>query len=288
MLGVILAFGALFCWAFGDYFIQKTTKAVGIWKALLYITLTGTIGLLPFVNNEIPTLITNTSNLLLLLATGIILFLAAVFEFRGFKEGKLSVIEPALGVELPITILLSIFIWNERPTLGQGILMIGVFIGITLAVTLTHRHLHYHKKIFERGVIFALLGAVLMGVSNFLMGVSSQQTSPLLTMWFTSAILSVLSFIYMSATGELHGLFTSFKKYQGIILGETILDNLAWICYVFAMSLIPISLATTISESYIAVAVLLGFFINKDKLKHHQKLGVVLATMSVILLSGIS
>ena len=288
MLGVLLAFGALFCWAFGDYFIQKTTKTIGIWKALLYITLTGTIVLLPFVNEEIPAILTNTSDLILLLATGVILFIAAIFEFRGFKEGKLSVIEPALGAELPITILLSIFIWNERPTLSQGLLMLSVFVGITLAVTLTHRHLHYHKSIFEKGVIFALLGAILMGVSNFLMGVSSQQTSPLLTMWFTSAILSVLSFTYMSMTGELHGFFASFRKYPGMILGETILDNLAWICYTFAMSLIPISLATTISESYIAVAVLLGFIINKDKLKHHQKVGIVLATAGVILLSGIS
>lgn len=288
MLGVILALGAMLCWAFGDFYIQKTAKTVGIWKALLYITLAGTIVLFPFIDQEIPTLLNNLGHLVLLTIAGIILFIAAVFDFKGLYEGKFSVIEPVLGIELPITILLSILIWNERPTLMQGMIMFFVFVGITLAVTIRHHHLHLHKRMFEKGVIFAILGAIFMGVSNFLIGISSQQTSPLMAIWYTSAIIALLSFVYMSMTGDLHHLWTEIKKYPKMISFMTILDNLAWIFYAYAMSLIPISLATTISESYIAVAVLLGFIINKDKLKHHQKLGVALATISVIILSGIS
>jgi drug/metabolite transporter (DMT)-like permease len=59
----------------------------------------------------------------------------------------------------------------------------------------------------------------------------------------------------------------------------------AWVSFAKATTFIPIAIATTISESYIALAVLLGLFVNREKLRTHQILGITLATFGVIILA---
>lgn len=78
------------------------------------------------------------------------------------------------------------------------------------------------------------------------------------------------------------------KANPGPIIGQSILDNTAWVAFAFATIFIPISIATTISESYIALAVFLGIFINREKLRPHQMIGVVLALVGVIALSALT
>ncbi|MDI6821251.1 MAG: hypothetical protein QMD65_03755 [Patescibacteria group bacterium] len=51
---------------------------------------------------------------------------------------------------------------------------------------------------------------------------------------------------------------------------------------------LAISIATTISENYIALTVLLGVFINKEKLQRHQFFGIAIAIISVLVLSYIN
>jgi uncharacterized membrane protein len=50
-------------------------------------------------------------------------------------------------------------------------------------------------------------------------------------------------------------------------------------------TLIPIGLTTAISESYIALAVLLGLYFNKEKLRYHQFIGIGIIIAGVIALS---
>lgn len=68
----------------------------------------------------------------------------------------------------------------------------------------------------------------------------------------------------------------------------SISDNIAWIGYAFAMTLIPIAIATGLSESSCIVAVLLGIFINKERLQTHQKVGLVIALTSAMVLAFIT
>ena len=159
-----------------------------------------------------------------------------------------------------------------------------VFLGIILVITKHHSHLHIHKRIFEKGVLFAIFGAITMGLTNFLVGVSSQETSALLTIWYVSVVMLVFSTIYLLATGEHKKLLGDLKNHGRVVAAQSVLDNIAWIAYAFSTTIIPISIATTISESYVALAVMLGVFVNKEKIKQHQILGVVVVILGVILL----
>lgn len=284
--GIVFAFIALVAWGFGDFFIQRTTRAIGSWKALFFIGIVGLVGLFPFVKNDFASL--TSSNLLLLGLLGAVVVFAALFDFEALRQGKIAIVEPIIGLELPITIGLSLTLAGEVLSSYQLFLIGVVFVGIMLAITTHHTHLHYHKRIFERGVILAGIGAIGMALTNFLVGVSSQDISPLMTIWFIHSLIAVVCSAYILYTGKLKDLISDLKKYPKPIIGQSILDNVAWVAFAKATTLIPIAIATTISESYIALAVLLGLFINREKLKARQMLGVALATVGVIALSYFS
>ena len=285
-VGILFALIALVSWGFGDFFIQKTTRVVGSWKALFFIGVVGLVGLFPFVKNDLASL--NSANFLLLGLLGGVVVFAALFDFEALRQGKIAIIEPIVGLELPLTVGLSVTLANESLSSLQLILIGIIFIGIILAITAHHTRLHYHKRIFERGALLAGIGAIGMALANFLVGVSSQNISPLITIWFAHSFLAMVCAIYMLYKGAFGNLIHDLKNYSKPIIGQSILDNVAWVSFAKATTFIPIAIATTISESYIALAVLLGLFVNREKLRKHQVVGIVLAIIGVITISYFS
>lgn len=288
ILGVIFAFLALVSWTVGDFFIQKSVRVVGDLKTLTYIGVVGVIGIFPFIAKELAPLSGDSTRLLLLTFTGVIIFFAAIFDFEALKRGKLAIVEPVLGMELPVTIALSVLLWAERPSPAQYLLMASAFIGIILAITIHHTHLHYRKRLLEKGVLFAALGSIVMGLVNFMVGVSSQETSPLMAIWFTNLIFTLCCLIYMAVKTDFGGIIRDFTKNLRVTLTTSVFDNAAWIFFAFAASMIPISIATTVSESYIAFVVCLGLLLNREKIRWHQLVGVVVTIASIIILSAIT
>ncbi len=284
-MGIIFALIALLSWGFGDFFIQKTVRHIGSWKALFFIGVVGFFSLFPFVKNDVLSLSGN--NLLLLTLLGVVVVFTALFDFEALRKGKIAIIEPIIGLELPLTVGLSIILGHEHPTMLQFSLIGMVFVGIMLAITQHYTHLH-GKRIFEKGVVLAGVGAIGMALTNFLVGVSSQGISPLMTVWFAHSLLAVVCGIYLLTKGEFGNLLSDIRAYPKPIIGQSILDNVAWVAFAFSTTLIPISIATTISESYVALAVLLGIFINREKLKSHQIAGVIFVLIGVSILSYLS
>lgn len=283
--GIIFALIALLAWAGGDFYIQKTTRLVGSWRALFYIGILGLVVLFPWVKNEAMGIFNNPDSLLLLTILTLVTIFVALFDFEALRQGKLAIVEPILGIELPITVGLSMALAGERLGAIELLLVAVVFVGIVLAITKHHTHLHYHKRLFEKGVILAGIGAVGMALVNFLVGTASQKISPLATIWFVHSLIAVVCFLYLLFKGELRSLVTDMKNYSSFIIAQSVFDNAAWIAYAFATTLIPIAIATTISESYIALAVLLGIFVNRERLRPHQIVGIVLAIAGVLGLS---
>lgn len=287
-MGIIFALGALLSWGFGDFFIQRTAREAGIVRAIFFISAIGAIGITPFILGEIPEILASSHLLLLVVVAGLTLFITALFEFEGLKQGKISVIEPLMAMELPLTVALSIFFIGERLSALQIFLIVCIALGILLAITTRLRHLHYHRRFLEKGVLFAGIGAVGMAISNVLVGVSGQETSPLFAIWAINILHGSLAFLWLVARGKLRHLLPFQGERRLHILLMSVLDNAAWIFYVYAVVLIPISITIAISESYIILSVLLGILVNHEKVKRHQKIGMVLATTAVIILAVLS
>lgn len=282
-MGVLCALIALVGWALADYYIQKSSRITGTINTVFINALTGVLVLLPFVFKDLIAL--QKEGLILLSLLGVIAMFEVIFDVGALKQGKISIVEPVFGLELPLTVALSVTLAKENLTTLQSILIFAIAIGIILTITTKFTNLHNHRSLFERGVLYAGLGAIGLALTNFLVGVASQEISPLLAVWFTDIFALVIVGMYIFYQGGFRKLFADFRHYPKQMTGQGIFNEIAWVGFAFATTMIPISIATAISESYVALTVLLGIFISREKIKRHQIIGIILAVTGIIILS---
>jgi drug/metabolite transporter (DMT)-like permease len=282
-VSLIFAFAAMLCWGIGDFLIQRSTRKVGDIEALAFIGVIGTLMLFPFVLKDLDSLL-SLPNILLLCFLGAVTFLAAMFDFEALKKGKLSVIEVIIELELPITIALGFIFFKERLSLLQFAVISFIFIGIILIATKSFKHLRIK---FEKGIVIALIAAFGMGLINFLTAASSKQISPIMAVWFPWVIFSAICFFVLVREKGISKTIKNAKKFKWLILAMGIFDTFAWIFYANAVFHEEISIITAITESYPAVGMVLGVWINKEKIRWHQWTGAAIAFLCSLVLAFI-
>ena len=285
--GIGLAFVAMLCWGFGDFLIQKSVRKLGDWETMFVITGFGFIVLLPFAWHSIPGLFGGSLyDLGMLLLSSVVLFGAALLDLEALKRGKLSIVEPIWSLEIVSAAFLSFVLLKEVVSVLQAVIILVLMAGLMLVAFSEKR---ITKAIFlEKGVIIAAVAAISMGCANFFLGWSGRLTSPVMVNFFTDAFLLAASSIFILTKGRFKSVFKDIKSGYSLILPMAVADNAAWLAYIFSMSLVPIAIATALSESYIIIAVLLGILVNKEKLHLHQKIGLVAALVAAITLAAIT
>ncbi|MFA7707982.1 MAG: DMT family transporter [Candidatus Pacearchaeota archaeon] len=286
MIGVIetsilFAFGAMLFWAFGDFFIQKCTRKIGNVESLAFIGLIGSILLLPFIISQFSSIF-NFQNFLILSVLGVITFVGAILNFEALKQGKLSIIDVIIELELPVVIILAFIFFKETLSLKQALLISLIFTGIVLVSTKSFSH---WKTRFEKGIILAFLAAIGMGIIDFLTSFSSRQISPIMAIWFPWIIFTLFCFIFILKGKGFKRFLKDGWKHKWIVLAMGIFDTLAWFLYAFATLKNEVAIVTAITESYPALAICLGVWFNKEKINWHQWLGAVLALLASIALA---
>jgi drug/metabolite transporter (DMT)-like permease len=284
-IGIALAFGALLAWGCGDFLIEKATRKLGDSLSLFYITAFGNIVLLPFVWRDIPNLVNPSmrGEVGVLLGAGCVALIASLFEFEALRVGKIAVIEPIYALEILITLALGGFILHEWLTPGQSLLVLGLVAGIAL---ISMRSISHFKNVrWEKGITYAFFAVTFMGAENFLTGYGSRLTNPLLATWVIDGVITLVMLVYIVGTGRVAHMVQKAKNNPGLVFWVSLIDNAAWILFAYSVLYIPIGLATAISEAYIALAALLGLYINREKLKLHQFSGLAVAVTAAILLS---
>lgn len=279
MLGVAYALVALVGWAVGDFFIQKSIRRIGLHETLFMVAVGASVFLLPFVWDEVATL--TVRDMVLLSCVSIIMHAYAFMIFNAFKQGKLSVVESIAGFELPLTVALSIGIAGEVLAPAHAVIVGVVILGIILAATKNLHHLR-GQGMFERGAFLAIVAVFLSSLANFSVGLSAKHISPLLVVWVIHVMLVVLRGAILIYLGRVRTLVRGVVAHPIVGVSGVVLDNAAWTGFALAVPLIGIALTTTISESYIALAVLLGVLVNKERLRPHQFFGASMAIAGVV------
>jgi len=282
--GILFALLAMISWGVGDYFIQKVSRIFGIWKCIFFISITGVIILAPFALHDF-SFLHGARSILFIIVAAFIMLIASVFDFEALRQGKLAVMEPIISTELPIAALLAVVLWRESLSLMSWLIIVVIFAGTVLAVTQHHRQLHYHKRIFERGVIFAFTAALCLALLDVVMGASSQTSAPLLTVWLVWIGTGIFSFCYLLAHKQVTELKKNFRDHAAILLMVGVFDMLGWLGFCLASARMSIALTTAIAESYVAITILLGLIINREKILWHQKIGIGVVFISVIVLT---
>lgn len=285
-LGVLFALGALLGWGLGDFSIQRAVRAVGNIRTLFYNTALSMIVFLPFVWKEIGPNFRVLTNWPLLILLCLVLLFTSLFNFEGLKRGKLAVVMPINGLELVIVVLLAVILNQEYYSLTVFVPILLVFIGIILA-SLSSWHV-FKRFRWEQGVIFTLIAAIGLGASTYLHGVASRAWSPLFTVWFVDFSLFFILLVYLIWSGQHCHIRHDIKKHFNIIIAQACLDNLAWLSFCYATIYISIGIASTISEGYLVLATLMGVMVNREKLKLHQKVGIFITIVGVLILSLVS
>ena len=280
-MGILLAITALLSWGLGDFLIQRSARKFGDWISLFYITAFGAIILSPFVLNDLARSFAFHSILLWLAAIVTLLF--ALLDFESLRVGKISIVEPIYAFEIPIAAFLAAWLAHEALSAIQIFLVLSIMVGILLISTRSFRG--FGRIRMEQGVWCAIFATIGMGTANFLFGIGSRVTNPLVVNWFVDIFVAAICFGYLAMTGKLKEISNDFKNNRRLIMTVSFFDNLAWVAFSYAMLLIPIGVATGISEGYIAFAGGLGLIFNNERLKRHQWAGFFLVTVAVIALA---
>jgi len=283
-MGILLAVTALFSWGLGDFLIEKSTRKFGDWIALFYITAFGAVILFPFVFSAI--IPAFAANWPILLLTSFVMLLAALFNLQALRVGKISVVEPIFAFEVPVAGFLAASLLNEQLSSVQIIFIAILVAGIVLVSTRSFSRLKNLRT--EKGVGYAIIGTIGLGVSGFLYGLGSRETSPLMINWVSNVFMAAAALLYLAAAGKLSGIAGNFKENKRLILNVSFFDNLAWITFSYATLYIPVAIAMGVSEGYIAFAGGLGLLFNKEKLRVHQWVGFCLAAVAVVVLAVIT
>lgn len=279
-ISILAAFGAMLFWGVGDFFIQRSTRRIGDTESLAFIGIIGALGLLPFVLPELPALFT-IPNIILLSFIGLVGFVVAMINLEALKEGKLSVIDVILEIELPITAVLGFMFFRESFSLILIAIISIIFIG-TVLISVDSFSLKRDSKKIEKGILLALLTAAGMAVVNFLTAYGSKEISPLMVIWLPWVVIAVISLFFIGRREGFKRLFHNGLRFKRLILVMGIIDTLAWLSYAVALAENELAITTAITESYPAIAIFLGVWLNREKILPHQYAGAALALIASV------
>ena len=280
-MGILFAILAAVTWALGDFSIERTSRKVGSVAVLLYISLFGAIAYFPFVWTDIHVIQGPTLGLFVIAA--LTFLFSSVFDFLALKAGKISVVEPICAFEVAVTAIFARVLIGEHITHYQLALIAILVLGIFLVSVKQFSHLRRIHA--EKGAWLALIATIGMGLANFLFAEAARVSTPLLINWFGCIFISIIVVIYLIYRGRLKRDLVEVRPNWKWTLSTVTTDNFSWVFYTYAALYMPISIAVAMSESYIVLAALLGFVFNKETLRSHQVLGMVICISSVILLA---
>jgi len=284
-MGILFAFLAAISWGVGDFLVQKSSRRFGDGPALLFVSGFAALVLLPLVFKDIPTIFSGGLIWLFLLASFLV-FVSSLFDYEGLRQGKVSVIEPVFSFEIVIAGVLSWILIGETLNIWQIILIFVLTFGLFFVSIKSFSHL---KSIHtERGVWYAVLATIGVACVSLTFAMAARETDPLLINWFSATAVFIFMLFYLLWHRRFGEAISMWQKNKVLAFSVGFFTNFAWIAYATAALYLPVAIVTGISEGYIALAVLLGLIFNKEKLKLHQKIGLIITLSTGICLAFIS
>lgn len=282
VIGILCAIGAFLAWWVGDFLIQRSVRKVGDRETIFVIALSAAIFLSPFIYHDL-NIVFLPENIWVLLAMAITFLIMGLFNSEALKRGKITVVEPVFTLEIPVVVFLSFLFLNESLSWIQLSLIFVLFLGLLLVSFKPH---HLSKRAWlEKWVLLAILAAILGGISNFLVWFSSRINNPLLTIWFMSVVSVVFTLVYLLRKHSIKTLWHEVTANKKLLSWLVITDNAWRIFFAFAMTLVPIAIATSLSEWYIALTCVLGLIINREKITTYQRIWLITVIVCSVILA---
>lgn len=279
-VALVAAIVAMVAWGIGDFLIQRSVRRLGNLETLALIGIFGSLALAPwgirfFIDQW------EFSIFVGLVAFGLFFFVKSLVNFEALRIGKLSVVEIICEVELPIAVLLGLTLLHERVSTMQIWLIIAVFLGVLLMAL---REPLRPKHLIERGALLALITAVFFGLTDYLAAYFSRTASPIAVIWLPWVVFTIASLAVIAQRKGCRSFMHHMRKHIHLVFWMALLDVGAWVLYAFALVQYKLAIVTAITESYVGVALILGLWVNKEKIKAHQLVGATVAFIASLIL----
>jgi drug/metabolite transporter (DMT)-like permease len=293
-MGILLGLATALCWGSADLLARFATRAIGTFRTMLYMQLTGLLllsaamywlggwghlgdgsGWRPWAWGILAGLLNTAATLAL---------------YRSFEIGKMSVVAPISAGYPALTIVLAA-LTGERLTAarfaGIALIIAGVIVvargeKIPGDVNVLDERAHPGKK--NLGVGFALCSATGFGVMFWLLGI---RVIPILgaapSVWVIRLISVLLTAAVILAWKRPMGM-PSLKTNRWI-LGIGLLDTSAYVLNNFGMQQEQVSVVSVLASLYGAVTVGLAATILGEKIARMQWLGIAAIFAGIVLIS---
>jgi len=101
-------------------------------------------------------------------------------------------------------------------------------------------------------------------------------------------VTAILAFTYLLFKKRWKNIVPRSKPFRKLLTVMIIIDITAWLCYSFALSQKELSITTSITESFVVIAMILGIIFNKERIRPIQYLGAAGAVVCSILIGVLS
>lgn len=283
-------FGLLtaFCWGTADYMSRRQSELVGHYKTVVYsqvMTLGVLLVLLPILASSFSV---PTFPGLVLVAAGLINFLAFIFLYRAFHKGVVSVVAPIAYTYPAVTTVLSIIILGTVIAASKLVAIAGVIVGVVLLSSRFSEVRAYARgkgaPNLTAGVGSAIGSSVFFGVVYIGVGYASPYVNYVIPAVVLRAVAAAAGFI-------LAPLLKENVKPSRALLSNTIvvmgfLEAAGFLSFTYGISLGGGSLPIVAALSGMGGAVAAGYAILflRERLERNQLLGVVLSMTGVFTL----
>jgi len=282
---LFLALIALFGWGLMDFFSKKLSSRIEPVRFIFLVLFLEFLWCLFLILFNPPKQIDlSFFSIASILIAGIIGALGYLFMYKAIAVEKISIVSPILASSLMITLLISTLFFGETISIFQIFAIAAIFIGIVLVSTKFGEE--KTKVKFSKGIMFALISMACFGVSTAFTKTAVMASSPEFAQFIFRLLgVAIIFFYYCGVEGREDKSEQDINPCIPMLVLISLLDMAAVIAFNYAVSTQLTSLVTPVAYSYSIVAVVLGYFVLKEKLSWPNWVGIAGIIAGIIVLA---
>lgn len=286
MPAIFFAFLSFFAWGIGDFLVAVTARRVEAYSASFWSLLFSSLVLGAY----IPFAFADLSNLtlpmfLLNIFLGLLL-VAGIIAYREALSVSNTAIVGTIGNAFTmVAAILSIFVFQERISIHQFIIIVLIFVGLFLA-TVDMRELKNRSVRLEKGVLLGFFAMITWGIYFTFIKIPIREIG-----WFWPNYFSLLTFPFIYLTMRIRKLPLISLTRHNVLL--------SFVISIILVRVAELSFNAGIQKGYTAIVapiagaspvlfILLAFIFLRDPITKQQIVGIATTLVGVVLLSFLS
>ncbi len=279
-IGIIFGMAAMLGWGASDFFVTKSSRGAGPFKAVLWSQMIALTMMFPIFLMFFKLPQFSITVIVLLILSGVLTVVSNLSFYKGLQVGKVSIVMPVESGWAVVTVLLSLTLLHEALTAIQTV---GISLAIIGAVLVSFKWKDLLKlKNHAKGVKYAVIAALAFGADFVVIDLMVSEIGWFLPIFFIGVITAFFLLAYSGVSRK----DISFPKNVALfIILVGILDTAAYLSYSTGVISEYAAIVAPIAAASPAVSIILAKVFLKEKLQINQHIGIVSVLTGLILLS---